>query len=126
MRYTDPRKQFSKWLARFCVIVWAVFLTLAVVLMLYRPETAMACVWLVGIVTVNKEIDVLAYTGNSKAEKVLLAGIERTKLEIGLKGAASSIASSAKGKTEKGDSEDEEVLNEDGDDEPEEEGGGNG
>lgn len=107
----DPRKQFSKWLARFCVIVWAVFLAMAMVLMFFQPETAMACVWLVGIVTVNKEIDVLAYTGNSKAEKVLLAGIERTKIELGLKGIAQSISSA--GKKEKDDKEettDEEVM----------------
>lgn len=117
MKQTDPKKQFSKWLARFCVIVWAVFLAMAMVLMFFQPETAMACVWLVGIVTINKEIDVLAYTGNSKAEKVLLAGIERTKLEIGLKGTATSIM----GHAEKEDGEDEESdLNMD------EEGGGNG
>ena len=111
MNGMDPRKQFSKWLARFCVIVWAVFLAMAMVLMFFQPETAMACVWLVGIVTVNKEIDVLAYTGNSKAEKVLLAGIERTKIELGLKGIAQSISSA--GKKENDDKEettDEEVM----------------
>jgi len=103
----DPRKQFSKWLARFCVIVWAVFLALAVALMFFQPETAMACVWLVGIVTVNKEIDVLAYTGNSKAEKFLLAGIERAKIEIGLKGVGTSAAGTS-GKNEKEETNDEE------------------
>jgi hypothetical protein len=119
MNGMDPRKQFSKWLARFCVIVWAVFLVLAMVLMFFQPETAMACVWLVGIVTVNKEIDVLAYTGNSKAEKVLLAGIERTKLELGLKGIAQSISSA--GKKEKDEKEDN--SDEEGDLNEEEEGG---
>lgn len=119
MNGMDPRKQFSKWLARFCVIVWAVFLALAMVLMFFQPETAMACVWLVGIVTANKEIDVLAYTGNSRAEKVLLAGIERTKIELGLKGVAQSISSA--GKKEKDEKEDN--GDEEGDLNEEEEGG---
>ena len=81
----DPRKQFSKWLARYGAIAWGVFLAMVVALMFARPETAMPCVWLVLIVTVNKALDTLAYTDNSKTEKVLLSMIDRTRMELSLK-----------------------------------------
>ena len=43
---TDPRKQFSKWLARYGAIIWAIYAFAVLALIAYRPETAMSCVWL--------------------------------------------------------------------------------
>lgn len=100
----DPRKQFSKWLARFGAIIWCVYILALIPLIAYRPEAAMACVWLTLIVTANKELDTLAYTDNSKTEKLLLAALERTKIEIGLKGASGSAESASD--TEEAPSED--------------------
>lgn len=84
----DPRKQFSKWLARIGAIYWVVFLSAILGLMYLRPETSQACVYLVLIVTVNKMLDTLAYTDNSKTEKVVLAALEKTKMELKIGGAA--------------------------------------
>lgn len=84
-RRIDPRKQFSKWLARYGAVAWGVFLAAVVFLMCYRPETANACIYLVLIVTFNKMVDTLAYTKNSTTEKVLLAALDRTKMELTLK-----------------------------------------
>lgn len=86
----DPRKQFSKRLARYGAIVWGLFLFLVIILMFSQPEVAMSCVWLVLIVTVNKMVDTLAYTDNSKTEKFLLSALDRAKLELNLKGVASN------------------------------------
>ena len=78
----DPRKQFSKWLARVGAIYWIVFLTLVVGLIYFRPDAAQSCVYLVLIVTVNKIVDTLAYTDNSKTEKFLLTALDRTRMEL--------------------------------------------
>ena len=90
MKLMDPRKQFSKWLAKYGAIAWGVFLGLLIVVMIVRPETAMACVYMLLIVTVNKALDTLSYTDNSKTEKILLAGLERARIEIGWKGTLTS------------------------------------
>lgn len=106
----DPRQQFSKWLARFGAWVWGLYLLVAAFLIYSRPEAAMACVWLVVIVTANKMVDTLAYTDNSKTEKILLSALDKTKFELQLKGGDGSP---------KAEDDGEEANNED-------EGGGNG
>ena len=82
---TDPKKQFSKWLARFGAIIWGIYIFAVIALIAYRPEASMACVWLTLIVTANKELDTVSYTKNSTTEKIILGALERTKLELGLK-----------------------------------------
>lgn len=91
----DPRKQFSKWLARIGAIYWVIFLSAVLGLMYLRPETAGSCVYLVLIVTVNKMLDTVAYTDNSKTEKLMLAALEKTSMElqIGGKGRVNTIYS---------------------------------
>lgn len=106
MKQTDPRKQFSKWLARFGAWAWGVYLLIVAFLIYSRPEAAMPCVWLVVIVTANKMIDTLAYTDNSKTEKILLSALDKAKFELQLKG----IGSSSAGSKQKEGSEDEEGL----------------
>ena len=81
----DPKKQFSKRLARFGAVVWGIYVFAVLALIAYRPEAAMACVWLTLIVTANKALDTVSYTKNSTTEKIILGALERTKLELGLK-----------------------------------------
>lgn len=100
----DPKKQFSKWLARFGAWVWGLYLLIVAFLIYSRPEAAMACVWLVVIVTANKMIDTLAYTDNSKTEKILLSALDKAKVELQLKG----IGSTSAGSKPNGDDSDEE------------------
>lgn len=85
MKQFDPRKQFSKRLARYGAIFWGLYLLIIAVLIYFQPETAIACVYLVLIVTVNKMLDTWAYTKNSTYEKGLLAMLEKTKMELSLK-----------------------------------------
>lgn len=84
MERMDPRKQFSKWLARYGAIIWAIYAFAVLALIAYRPETAMACVWLTLIMTGNKILDTVAYTRNSVTEKMLLAILDKTKMELSL------------------------------------------
>ena len=86
----DPRKQFSKWLARYGAIFWGVYLLVIALLIWSQPEAAMACVWLALIVTANKMIDTWAYTRNSIYEKSLLAMLEKTRMELRLDGETGS------------------------------------
>lgn len=93
MKQFDPRKQFSKRLARYGAVFWGMYLLIIAVLIYFQPETAIACVYLVLIVTANKMLDTWAYTKNSTYEKGLLAMLERTKMELSLK-AGGKISSS--------------------------------
>lgn len=106
MRKVDPKTQFSKWLARYGAIIWGIYSFAILALVAYRPETAMACVWLTLIMTANKALDTVSYTHNSTTEKVLLAALDKTKMELNLKGLGKSIA----GVSEKGEDEDEEDV----------------
>ena len=85
MKQFDPRKQFSKRLARYGAVFWGLYLLIIAVLIYFQPETAIACVYLVLIVTANKMLDTWAYTRNSIYEKGLLAMLEKTKMELSLK-----------------------------------------
>ena len=73
MRRMDPRKQFSKWLARWVAVFWACYLVLLVVLVGYKPEAFIAAIILGALTTVVMVTSVLAYTDNSKYEKGLYA-----------------------------------------------------
>lgn len=110
----DPKKQFSKWLARFGAIIWGVYVFAMIPLIAYRPEAAMACVWLTLIMTCNKALDTVQYTRNSTTEKIILGVLEKLQLEIGLKGIGKSIAGSAAKSEPQEDSGDDETSGEDG------------
>lgn len=102
MKRFDPRKQFSKRLARYGAVFWGLYLLIIAVLIYFQPETAIACVYLVLIVTANKMLDTWAYTRNSTYEKGLLAMLEKTKMELSLK-----AGGKMSGKQDQDDSEDE-------------------
>lgn len=80
----DPKQQFSKWLARSGAWYWFLFMSNLLVVMTLRPETGESCVWLGLIVSVVMIIHVISYTRNSVTEKLALAMIDRTKLELTL------------------------------------------
>lgn len=86
----DPRKQFSKWLARYGAIIWSIYVFAVLALIAYRPEAAMACVWLTVIMTCNKALDTVSYTNNSTTEKIILGALERAQIELSLKGSGGS------------------------------------
>ena len=87
----DIREQFSKRLARYGAVMWGVYLAVIAALLYFRPETAVPCIYLVLIVTVNKALDTWAYTKNSTYEKGLLAMLEKARIDMSLKGVATGI-----------------------------------
>lgn len=101
----DPKKQFSKRLARWTAVFWFFYMTWLSAIVIIRPETALYCVYMAIIVTVVMALNVYTYTKNSIAEKLAYTLLDKTRIELNI---------GNKGK--EGDS-DEEVT---------EEGGGNG
>ncbi len=86
----DPRKQFSKKLARWTAVFWFFFMTWLSVLFLLTPGSALYCVYMGIIVTVVMIVNVWAYTQNSIYEKAAFAMLSKAKIEIGLKNAPGS------------------------------------
>lgn len=83
-KIVDPKKQFSKWLARVTLIFWVVYLSWISVIMFLVPEVAMACVYLTIIVTVAQIIGGILYTHNSETEKILLSALDKTRIEVSI------------------------------------------
>ena len=101
----DPRKQFSKKLARWTAVFWFLFMTWLSVIFLLAPESALYCVYMGIIVTVVMIVNVWAYTQNSIYEKAAFAMLNKAKIEIGLKN------TSGAGGDEGDDQEPEEASN---------------
>ena len=81
----DPRKQFSKWLARSSSWFWYIYLILLAGLIAFRPETADAIIYIILIVSAVMIFHVWAYTKNSTYQKGIEAMLNKTKMELSLK-----------------------------------------
>lgn len=81
----DPRKQFSKKLARWTAVFWFFFMTWLSAIMILQPCAALYSVYMGIIVSVVMIMNVAAYTRNSIYEKMAFAMLNKAKIEIGLK-----------------------------------------
>lgn len=81
----DPRKQFSKRLARWTSLFWFAFMAWLSVLMLLQPSAALYCVYMGIIATAVMILNVWAYTRNSIYEKGVFAMLDKARIEIGVK-----------------------------------------
>ena len=81
----DPKKQFSKKLARWTSVFWFLFMSWLSVLMLLQPAAALYCVYMSIVVTAVMILNVWAYTRNSIYEKGVFAMLDKARIEIGLK-----------------------------------------
>lgn len=82
----DPRKQFSKRLARWTSIFWFIFMTWLSVLFIIVPEAALYCVYMAIIATSVMLLNVWAYTRNSIYEKGVFAMLDKTKMSLTIGG----------------------------------------
>lgn len=80
----DPKKQFSKKLARWTAVFWFVFMTWLSVLLWLRPEAALYAVYMAIIATAVMILNVWAYTRNSIYEKGVFAMLDKAKLELSI------------------------------------------
>ena len=98
----DPKKQFSKKLARWTSVFWFLFMTWLTVLFLLVPEAALYCVYMGLIATAVMILNVWAYTRNSIYEKGVFAMLNRAKIEIGLKNGKTSNSAQEDEENEEG------------------------
>lgn len=83
--WIDPKKQFSKRLARWTAIFWFAYMSWLSVLILLAPAAAQFAVYMAIIVTTVMILNVWAYTKNSIYEKSVLAMLDKTSIELGMK-----------------------------------------
>ena len=81
----DPRKQFSKKLARWTAVFWFLFMAWQSVLLLLAPASSLYAVYMGVIATAVMILNVWAYTRNSIYEKGVFAMLDKAKIEMNLK-----------------------------------------
>ena len=80
----DPKKQFSKRLARWTAVFWFFYMPWLSTIMLLQPQAARYTVYMGIIVTVVMILNIWAYTKNSIYEKGAFALLDKTRIELGL------------------------------------------
>ena len=81
----DPKKQFSKKLAKWTAVFWFFYMTWLSVIVWMQPQAALYCVYMGINVTVVMVLNVWAYTKNSIYEKGAFALLDKTRMELSLK-----------------------------------------
>ena len=80
----DPKKQFSKRLARWTAWFWFAYMVFISCIMYLQPQAALYCVYMGIIVTAVMILNVWAYTKNSIYEKGVFAMLDKAKIEMNL------------------------------------------
>lgn len=80
----DPKKQFSKKLARWTAAFWFLFMSWLSAILIISPSTALYVVYMAVIVTAVMIINVVSYTRNSIMEKLAFTLLDKTKIEMSL------------------------------------------
>lgn len=105
----DPRKQFSKRLARWTAVFWYFYMIWLSVIVYLRPEAALYCVYMGILVTLVMLLNVWAYTNNSIYEKGVFAMLDKAKIDLKLSSLSkATISNSSKSEDEDDDSSEEE------------------
>lgn len=80
----DPKKQFSKKLARWTAVFWFAYMTWLSVILLLQPAAALYTVYMGIIATAVMILNVWAYTRNSIYEKGVFAMLDKARIEMSL------------------------------------------
>lgn len=80
----DPKKQFSKRLAKWTAWFWFAYMVFISCVMYLQPQAALYCVYMGIIVTAVMVLNVWAYTKNSIYEKGVFAMLDKAKIEMSL------------------------------------------
>jgi len=80
----DPKKQFSKRLAKWTAFFWFFYMIWLSVVMWLEPQAAQYGFYMGLLTTIVMVVNVFTYTHNSVAEKMAFALLDKTKLEISL------------------------------------------
>ena len=97
MKRMDPKKQFSKRLARWTAVFWFVFMAWLGTVLFLAPEAGMYSVYMSIVVSVVMIINIWQYNSNSKTEKALFAFLNEKELELKLGPAKLAIGNNNNG-----------------------------
>ena len=117
----DPKKQFSKKLARWTAVFWFVFMAWLSAILVIEPSAAMYSVYMAIIATAVMTLNVWAYTRNSIYEKGVFAMLDKARIELNMKNGLTYSKES--GNETDDESADDNESADDGDDYGDEEGG---
>lgn len=78
----DPKKQFSKRLARWTSVFWFCYLTWLSILMMLQPTVAEYVFYMSIVVSLIMMINVILYTINSVTEKRIFGMLEKAQIEL--------------------------------------------
>ena len=80
----DPKKQFSKRLAKWTSIFWFAYMAWLSVIMLLQPQAAQYSFYMGLLATLTMMVNVVSYTTNSIQEKILFAMLDKTKIQLNI------------------------------------------
>ena len=80
----DPKKQFSKRLARWTAVFWFIYLTWLSILMMLEPSVAQYSFYMSIVVSVVMMLSVVMYTINSVTEKRIFGMLNKAQIELQL------------------------------------------
>ena len=80
----DPKKQFSKKLARWTAWFWFLYMIWLSLILLLEPRSALYSVYMGIIATIVMVINVYSYCKNSIAEKMIFGLLDKTKIELNI------------------------------------------
>lgn len=83
-KWIDPKKQFSKKLAKWTAFYWFFFMTALLVLVYFVPDAAVYILYLSIVVSVVMILNVVSYTRNSIVEKLAFAALDKAKIELNI------------------------------------------
>lgn len=78
----DPKKQFSKRLARWTAVFWFVYLIWLSILMMLEPSVAQYAFFMSIVVSIVMMVSVVMYTINSVTEKRIFGMLDKAKIEL--------------------------------------------
>ena len=96
----DPKKQFSKRLAKWTAIFWFAYMLLLLALMYLQPSVAEYCFYISIVASVVMMINVISYSINSITEKRIFGMLDRAKIEVQFGPAKISIGDDAEAEPE--------------------------
>ena len=99
----DPKKQFSKRLARWTAVFWFAYLTWLSILMLLEPSVGQFMFYMSIVVSVVMMINVISYSINSITEKRIFGMLDKAQIELKFGPAKVAIGDKSKGGEDDGE-----------------------
>ena len=93
----DPKKQFSKHLARWTAIFWFAYIGWLSAALVLAPEAGLYIVLMAVVVSIVMVFNLCNYNSNSKTEKMLFAMLNEKEMELKFGPARIAIGNSIKG-----------------------------